>query len=276
MRLENFNLPKLKILILLPFLAVWLFISILSANPLTSNKVLYQSKGNIKSLLFEEPDVKTKFVSRVEPGDTLTVLERRQEWVKVENSKGLSGWLHFKRPSSDDNPSERIFDLVNIGTKAKAATADSDKNANPANSKGSLEERIAALERKVQELETIISKLEVGTSGTSLNTTPNKPSDSEIEKAIKALLNYQVPVSWVGNLLGGKNANVYMVQVLETGNFNVGKKYWPMRVKCRGSCELNDPFNQGARAEFDEVGEFLLFQDDYGKWQANIKGGMFQ
>jgi len=145
--------------------------------------------------------------------------------------------------------------------------------------------RLTNLERKVTALETNLKKLEKGTivaidkqsalQASSINENSRsriiKPSDQEIENAIKDVLKKRVPGPWVGNLMGGRNANLSNVRVLEIGNYNLTRKYWPMRIQCVGTCQLTDPFNQGKTIKFDQVGDFLLFQDDYGQWKAEMK-----
>jgi len=103
-----------------------------------------------------------------------------------------------------------------------------------------------------------------------------KPSDSEIAEAVRARLQNNVPVSWVGNLMGGRNAIIHSIEIIEWGSFNIDYKYWPAKIRVIGSAKLNDPFNQGKTVQFDEAGDFLLSKDDYGKWKAELKRGMFQ
>ena len=104
----------------------------------------------------------------------------------------------------------------------------------------------------------------------------SKPSTSEIEEAVKSELQNNIPVSWVGNLLGGKNAKISTLEIKEWGSFNKKGEYWPIKIRVVGSAELNDPFNQGKVKRFDKVAEFKFRKDDYRKWQASLSGGMFQ
>ena len=110
-------------------------------------------------------------------------------------------------------------------------------------------------------------------SSCSVNT---KPSKIDIIKAVTRNLQSNIPVSWVGNLLGGKKANIKTIEIVKIGIFNKENGYWPMKIRCVGSCELNDPFNQGKMIAFNRIGEFVLSKDDYGEWQADLRGGMFQ
>lgn len=104
----------------------------------------------------------------------------------------------------------------------------------------------------------------------------SKPSNSEIEEAVKSELHSNIPVSWVGNLMGGKNAKIYTVEIKEWGSFDKEGKYWPVKIRVVGSAELNDPFNRGKVKNFDKVSEFRFRKDDNGKWQASLSGGIFQ
>jgi len=105
---------------------------------------------------------------------------------------------------------------------------------------------------------------------------PEHPSEKELQDAVVRALGSNIPVSWVGNLMGGKNAKVEEIQVVRIGIYNQEKKYWPIKIRCIGHCQLNDPFNQDKYVSFDKVGDFILYRDDYGDWQAVLKGGMFQ
>ncbi len=103
----------------------------------------------------------------------------------------------------------------------------------------------------------------------------SKPNNSQIEEAVKIELQHDIPVSWVGNLMGGRNAKLSSIEVIEWGNFNKEQKYWPVNIRVVGSAELNDPFNAGKIKQFDKVAEFRLSKDDYGRWKANLSSGMF-
>lgn len=104
----------------------------------------------------------------------------------------------------------------------------------------------------------------------------SKPDKSQIEQAVRAELKNNIPVSWVGNMMGGRNAKITTVEIVEWGTYNKNQKYWPVKIRVVGSAELNDPFNQGKVKRFDKTSEFRLRKDEYGKWQASLSGGMFQ
>jgi Tfp pilus assembly protein PilF len=102
------------------------------------------------------------------------------------------------------------------------------------------------------------------------------PDAGAVQAAISACLKAGVPVSWVGNLMGGSNASLSKIEVVKVGIYNERFLYWPMKIRVVGSCTLNDPFNPGKTVSFDKVGEFKLTRNDYGEWQAELSEGMFQ
>ena len=101
-------------------------------------------------------------------------------------------------------------------------------------------------------------------------------NDEEIEEAVKSELQNNIPVSWVGNLMGGTNAQIKKIEIKKWGNFNEEHKYWPVQIRIVGSAELNALFNEGVVKNFDKIAEFKLHKDDYGKWKASLSGGRFQ
>lgn len=102
------------------------------------------------------------------------------------------------------------------------------------------------------------------------------PNEEQLYKAISRALGSEIPVSWVGNLMGGRLLRLDDLQVARLGIYNQDKKYWPMKIRCTGVAALNDMFNKGKTVRFDKVGEFIVYRDDYGDWQASMRGGMFQ
>ena len=103
-----------------------------------------------------------------------------------------------------------------------------------------------------------------------------KPSTSDVKNAITAELQNTIPVSWVGNLLGGSNAKIESIEIQQWGDYNKEEEYWPVKVRVVGTAELNDPFNQGKVKNFDKISDYRLTKDDYGTWKAELLGGMFQ
>jgi hypothetical protein len=103
-----------------------------------------------------------------------------------------------------------------------------------------------------------------------------QPNGEQINTAVTAALKSQIPVSWVGNLMGGRLIRLGDLQVVRIGIYNKESKYWPMKIRCIGLAAPNDMFNKDKRIKFDKVGDFLLFRDDYGDWKANMRGSIFQ
>lgn len=102
------------------------------------------------------------------------------------------------------------------------------------------------------------------------------PNESQMASAVERALGQEIPVSWVGNLMGGRGAKLSTVEVVRIGIYNDRQRYWPMQIHVIGRCLLNDPFNQNKVVSFDKVGDFAFYRDDYGTWQASMQGGMFQ
>jgi tetratricopeptide (TPR) repeat protein len=102
------------------------------------------------------------------------------------------------------------------------------------------------------------------------------PGKKQLYSAVANALRREIPISWVGNLTGGRLKSLNDLHVVRVGIYNKDRKYWPMKIRCSGVAALNDPFNKGKLVSFDKVGEFLIFRDDYGDWQAMMRGGMFQ
>ncbi len=96
------------------------------------------------------------------------------------------------------------------------------------------------------------------------------PPDDAIKMAIADSLKRQVPVSWAGSLLGGRNANVQLVEIRQIGKFQKESGYWPVKARVKGTCEV-DLITKREVREFDRVGDFVLSQDDYGNWVASIE-----
>ncbi len=100
---------------------------------------------------------------------------------------------------------------------------------------------------------------------------PKRPTGEQVTEAITKSLKKYIPVQWVGNLAGGHLVKLKELKVVRAGNYNNEKRYWPVQVQCVGIAGLNDVFNQGKQVNFDKVGDFLVHQDDYGDWQAELR-----
>jgi hypothetical protein len=131
-----------------------------------------------------------------------------------------------------------------------------------------IEERLADLEKRVLALE---AKL-----GVSQNT-PNTPksqtpqlTDDIIYSAIKEKLKREVPPTWAGSLMGGKNAVIEKIDIQQIGNYNEQGKYWPVKCRVKGICDA-ELLIETKKVAFDKIGDFKLKQDDYGKWYAELE-----
>ncbi len=226
-----------------------------------------------KFLILERSDVLSPMVTTLKDGDTLVVMEQKEgEWYYLTLASGKKGWVKFSSGAPDVK-----WELVPLSTQSEEnKTSNSPRTQQPEQNSYIYEElfrRVLALEKRVSALE---AKALTAATATPPIAVLAKPSDQEVEEAVRTYLKREVPISWVGNLMGGENAEVDLVEVKTTGVYNEQQRYWPMRIRCIGSCRLRDPFNPGRIVTFDRVGEFVLYKDDYGKWKAELKGGLFQ
>jgi hypothetical protein len=144
---------------------------------------------------------------------------------------------------------------------------------------GSLPERVSALENKVKELEHRLNALETKTLAANSggeptaqsNTTVTPPNEGSIKNAIIKRLKRKVPIAWSGSLMGGKNARIEFIEILQIGRYNERGRYWPVRARVKGTCEAN-LLSRTEQKAFDRVGEFRVFQNDYGNWVADMEG----
>jgi hypothetical protein len=75
--------------------------------------------------------------------------------------------------------------------------------------------------------------------------------------------------------MGGHKANLEQIEVVRIGIYNERRGYWPMKIRCVGTCYLKDPFNKNKVVAFDAIADFYFVRDDYGDWQAVLPGGVF-
>jgi len=148
-----------------------------------------------------------------------------------------------------------------------------DKNTSPTDK--TLEERVAILENQVKELQ---EKLNIATSNQSTTTkketitTVQKPNDETVKSVIGLCIKQRVPVTWAGNLMGGRNGNASSVTIIQWGNFNDQYKYWPIKARVVGTC-IVDNFTTSETKSFDKTGDFKVKMDDYGNWTADLDAG---
>lgn len=102
-----------------------------------------------------------------------------------------------------------------------------------------------------------------------LTSCARSPSKTVIKSAIVDLLNRDVPDAWSGSLMSEKNVNVEIIEIKAVGKFNKQRNYWPVKARVKGTCEVSLSFSYEFR-RFHGIGDFKLYQDDYGNWKASI------
>jgi hypothetical protein len=111
------------------------------------------------------------------------------------------------------------------------------------------------------------------------------PSEETIRKTVTEQLNEKMPASWIvgapmegmlGKIVSGSgvvkatNVEINLIEIKQRGNFNEQGKYWPVKVRVKGTCQRNVIGNKVDKAEFDQTGDFKFLKDDYGNWKASI------
>ncbi|MDE0010989.1 MAG: hypothetical protein OXU36_07575 [Candidatus Poribacteria bacterium] len=98
-----------------------------------------------------------------------------------------------------------------------------------------------------------------------------KPSKSVVKKLVKENLSKGVPASWVNARFWTTQATIKTVKIEEWGKFNEARKYWPAKIRVVGTAKAEMGFFEFEDRDFDEVAEFVFYQDDFGKWQVSRK-----
>ena len=95
-----------------------------------------------------------------------------------------------------------------------------------------------------------------------------KPSDSEVKKLIREELQSGIPTDWIGSAVWKtESVNIEAVEIQEWGNFNKAQQYWPVKTRVAGSAEAFTVLGSAGIHDFDEVSDFKISKDDYGKWK---------
>ena len=100
---------------------------------------------------------------------------------------------------------------------------------------------------------------------------PQKPSASVVSKLVEENLRNGVPASWVKARFWATQARIKTVKIEEWGKFNKTRKYWPAKIRVVGTAKAEMGFFEFEDRDFDEVAEFVFYQNDFGKWQASRK-----
>jgi len=108
---------------------------------------------------------------------------------------------------------------------------------------------------------------------------PQRPSNSEIGTAVGTNLKNYFPTWWTGlsGVVDFRLTDVQLTSVTVTrwGVFNKDEKYWPILVRVVGRATVSPLFPEDAGKiatpirQFDQVTEFRLRRDDYGRWVAD-------
>lgn len=128
-----------------------------------------------------------------------------------------------------------------------------------------IEERLSDLEKRVQSLEAKLGS----SSQTTTKQETNQLTEEIVFTAIKELFKKEVPPTWAGSLMGGRNGIIEKIEIKQVGKYNEQSKYWPVKCRVKGSCTA-DFIAETKTTNFDKVGDFKIKQDDYGKWYADI------
>jgi len=99
-----------------------------------------------------------------------------------------------------------------------------------------------------------------------------KPSNKDVENAVKIEMQKGVPERWIKAMLEGKEPNLEKIEIIEWGKYNEYQKTWPVKVRIVGKATLFIPFARSSEVRtFDEVGHFYFYRDDFDKWQWEFK-----
>lgn len=183
------------------------------------------------------------------------------------------------------------FPILAQASKPVTNTSEDSLQSSQTQTSLTLEQRIFALQKEVSDLKFLVSQLQdkvnsltkssatdnshtsVSTSTTTSTKPPtnSKPSDNEIKSALVEKFKKEVPATWAGSLMGGKNGVLTSIEILQFGNYNDQLKYWPIKIRVKGTCDADFIMTTEKRS-FDKTGEFKFRQNDYGKWTADLEG----
>ena len=97
--------------------------------------------------------------------------------------------------------------------------------------------------------------------------TSQKPSDSVVKELLTEGALKSVPGSWIGSAVSRtKDVRITSVEIREWGNYNKQEQYWAVRIRVVGSAIAIGIVEMG-RHNFDEIADYKISKDDYGKWK---------
>lgn len=122
---------------------------------------------------------------------------------------------------------------------------------------------------KNRQMSTMLKKAETAhILQSNIPTPPGAPNNSVIEDAVRAELKNNIPERWVNATLVGRNEKFRTMEIIKWGIFNKERNYWPIRVRFTGRATVIPPFGKSFSREFDGIGEFRFFKDDFGDWKS--------
>lgn len=101
--------------------------------------------------------------------------------------------------------------------------------------------------------------------------TSDKPNNEVVKNAVIAEMQKGVPERWVKAMVEGINPKVDDIEIVEWGKYSENNKTWPVKIKVVGSATLNVPFGRAEERQFDAIGDFYFFKDDFDKWKWEFK-----
>ncbi len=97
-----------------------------------------------------------------------------------------------------------------------------------------------------------------------------KPLNKKVLTAIKTQIEKKLPNSWNESFLKSENVKVDSIKIIRFGDFNKSGQYWPVKARVIGTYKIN-LFIETLTKHFNKIGDFKIFKNDYGNWQAELK-----
>ena len=108
----------------------------------------------------------------------------------------------------------------------------------------------------------------------------DKPSVKDVEHAVSSMLRKKMPHSLtkditISMLMTIDGGIVELIEILQFGNFNEEKNYWPVRLKVSGKAiiiegpMLTGPMFKKSYRNFNGMLDIRMRQNDFGEWTAS-------
>ena len=96
-----------------------------------------------------------------------------------------------------------------------------------------------------------------------------KPSNTEIEEAIRSELQTNFPFSWENFF--ERERQLKTIEIKELGAFNKKNEYWPVKSRVVWTVLKTVSFNKSPElVEKEKNAAFIIRKDDFGKWKASL------